>query len=64
MAKRKRIDTMATPHMPSPKQRRKWAAESMAHTMMETDKGHKRMLDHISREVEKAAERAMRKKTA
>ena len=61
--KRKRAAmAMEAPGMPSAKDRRKWSAESMAHTMMETDKDHKKMVDHITSAVMAAGEKAMHKK--
>lgn len=57
MAKRKRIDTIA-PMAPSPGARRKWAAESMAHTIIETAPGRKKELDAITAAVMKAGEKA------
>ena len=61
MAKRrKRIDVMAPsmPSPPSPTEQRKWAAESLARTVVETMPGRKKMLDHITDAVMAAATKA------
>lgn len=60
MAKRKKADTMA-PMMPTPAQRRKWAAESMATTVMETSPTHRKMKDAITDAVMGAADKAVRR---
>ena len=57
MAKRKKRNTMI-PMTPSPQSQRKWAAESLARTIVETMPGRKKMVDHITEEVMKAGERA------
>lgn len=63
MAKRrKRAMAMEAPGMPSVKDRRKWAAESMAHTMMETSPKMQKMKDEIMSAVMAAGEKAMHKK--
>ena len=62
MAKRrKKAQTMPMAMETPPATRRKWAAESMAHTMMETDKGHKKMVDAITSAVLAAGEKALKK---
>ena len=59
MAKRKKRNTdMPMPYEPDPKAQRKWAAESLARTIVETMPGRKKMVDHITEEVMKAGERA------
>ena len=58
MAKKKRRMTMEAPTMPSPTERRKWAAESLARTIVETAPGRKKELDYITDEVMKAGARA------
>jgi len=60
--KRKRAMAMEPPGMPSSKERRKWAAESMAHTMMETSPKMKKVKDAIMDAVMAAGEKAMHKK--
>lgn len=60
--KRKRAMAMAAPGMPSVKDRRKWAAESMANTMMETSTKMKKVKDEIMSAVMAAGEKAIRKK--
>ena len=58
MAKRrKRIDTMA-PMSPTPEQQRKWSAESLARTVVETMPGRKKLVDHITEAVMAAANKA------
>lgn len=61
MAKRKRSATLAMtmPHEPPPEQRRKWAAESMARTMMETDPGMERLHREMAQEMLAAGKRVM-----
>ena len=61
MAKRrKRLSTHTAPMETPPAQRKKWSAESMARTMMETDPRMKRMEDHISQAVMAAGEKALK----
>ena len=56
MAKRrKRIDA---PTVATPEQQRKWAAESLARTVVETMPGRKKMVDHITDAVMAAAHKA------
>jgi len=63
MARRKKIQAAPTMPMETPvKMRRKWAAESMARTMMETDARHKKMEDHITKSVMAAGEKAVKKR--
>ena len=61
MAKRKKTDTMAMPVLPTPKARRKWAADSMAHTLVETSPKMKKMHDAITSAVLAAGEKAIKK---
>ena len=62
MAKRRRKIQAMAPGMPGPQEQRKWAAQSMARTMMETDPRHKKMENHITKAVMAAGEKAMKKK--
>lgn len=55
---KKATTDIAMPMMPSPAKRRRWAAESMAHTMMETEPGRKRREDAITKAVLSAATKA------
>ena len=60
MAKRKksRSTDIAMPMMPSPAKRRRWAAESMARTMMDTEPATKRRENAITSAVLSAATKA------
>lgn len=62
MKKKKRAkpdDMMMTaPEMPSPAKRRRWAAESMARAVMETDPAQKRRENAITAAVLAAATKA------
>ena len=60
MAKRRKRSMLAGPMETPPAQRKKWSAESMARTMMETDPRMKRMEDHISQAVMAAGEKALK----
>ena len=60
MAKRRKRSMLAMPETPPPAQRKKWSAESMARTMMETDPRMKRMEDHITHAVMAAGEKAIK----
>ena len=55
--KRKKQDESMT-MIPSPAKRRRWAAESMARTVMETDPTHKRRENAITSAVLAAATKA------
>lgn len=48
-----------TPYKPDPKADRLYAAQGLADTMMRTHPKMKAMKNHITREVQKAAHRAM-----
>lgn len=58
MAKRRTRIGMMAPTAPSPEQQRKWAAESLARTVVETMPGRKKMVDHITDAVMAAAHKA------
>ena len=58
MAKRRKRIVMMAPTAPTPDQQRKWAAESLARTVVETMPGRKKMVDHISDAVMAAATKA------
>ena len=62
MAKRRKKPGTIGPPMPSPHEQRKWAAESMARTMMATSPKHKKMENAIMDAVMAAGEKAMKKK--
>ena len=58
MAKRRKRVSMMAPMAPTPDQQRKWAAESMARTVVETMPGRKKMVDAITDAVMAAASKA------
>lgn len=60
MAKRKKRLTASVPMETPPAQRKKWSAESMARTMIETDPRTKRTEDAITKAVMAAGEKALK----
>ena len=62
MAKRKKRMAIMAPSLgsPSPGEQRKWAAKSMAHTIMDTDPSHRRVEDAITKAVMAAGEKALK----
>ena len=64
MARKKRNRTMAMIYEPDPKAMRRSASEHLARTFMETHPRTKAVRNLIVEEVEKAANRAISKKSA
>ena len=60
MAKRRKRASMPMPMETPPAQRKKWSAESMARTMIETDPRTKRTEDAITKAVMAAGEKALK----
>ena len=60
MAKRKRRLTLSAPMETPPAQRKKWSAESMARTLIETDPRTGHTEDMITKAVMAAGEKAMK----
>ena len=60
MGRKKKSMQTTAPKPPSMREQLRWSAESMARTAMENHPKVKKMRDHITEEVSKAAHRAMR----
>ena len=58
MAKRGTRKVTMSPQPPPPQELRKWAAESLARTVVETMPGRKKLVDHITDAVMAAATKA------
>ena len=61
MARKKKSMQPTAPKPPPMREQLHWSAESMARTAVENHPKVKKMRDHITEEVSKAAHRAIRK---